>query len=99
MPPAQIADVFRREYGRAVAVLTRLLGDIDLAEEAVQDAFATAAERWPVEGVPPGRAGWITTTARRGAVDRWRRESQRGARHAEAAMLFPPPPPGDGPPI
>ncbi len=63
MSPEQIADVFRREYGRAVAVLVRRFRDIDLAEEAVQDAFAVAVERWPRTGPPPSPAGWIITTA------------------------------------
>jgi RNA polymerase sigma-70 factor (ECF subfamily) len=79
--------VFRAEYGRAVAVLTRMLGDLDLAEEAVQEAFARAAERWPRDGVPPSPAGWIITTARNQAVDRLRRESQRDTREAQAALL------------
>jgi RNA polymerase sigma-70 factor (ECF subfamily) len=79
--------VFREQYGRAVAVLTRLLGDIDLAEEAVQEAFATAVERWPADGTPPSPAGWIITTARNRAIDRRRRESQRDSREAEAARL------------
>jgi RNA polymerase sigma-70 factor (ECF subfamily) len=79
--------VFRAEYGRAVAVLTRMLGDLDLAEEAVQEAFARAAERWPRDGAPPRPAGWIITTARNQAVDRLRRESQRDTREAQAALL------------
>ena len=88
---ADVARVFRQEYGRAVAVLVRLLGDIDLAEDAVQDAFTVAAEQWPVSGIPPSPAGWIITTARNGAIDRHRRESTRDDRHAEAARLRPPP--------
>ena len=79
--------MFRAEYGRAVAVLTRMLGDLDLAEEAVQEAFARAAERWPRDGTPPSPAGWIITTARNQAVDRLRRESQRDTREAQAALL------------
>jgi len=79
--------VFRAEYGRAVAVLTRMLGDLDLAEEAVQEAFARAAERWPRDGTPPSPAGWIIPTARNQAVDRLRRESQRDTRAAQAALL------------
>jgi len=67
-----------------VAVLVRVCGDIDTAEEAVQDAFVEALERWPATGVPPSPAGWIVTTARNRAVDRWRRESVRDERHAEA---------------
>ena len=89
LPPAAIADVFRREYARAVAVLVRRLGDIDLAEEAVQDAFAVAVDRWPRTGLPPSPAGWIITTAGNRAVDRLRREAVRDVRHAQAALLLP----------
>jgi RNA polymerase sigma-70 factor (ECF subfamily) len=71
-----------------VAVLVRVCGDIDAAEEAVQDAFVAALERWPAAGVPPNPAGWIVTTARNRAVDRFRRESSRAERHAEAARLL-----------
>ena len=82
-----IERVFREEYGRAVAVLVRRFGDIELAEEAVQDAFTTAVQRWPVEGVPPSPAGWIITTARNRIIDRLRRESSRVDRHAQAALM------------
>jgi RNA polymerase sigma-70 factor (ECF subfamily) len=82
-----IAGVFRQEYGRAVASLVRLLGDIDLAEEAVQDAFLVAVQKWPPVGLPPNPGGWIVTTARRRAIDRLRRESTRADRHAQAASL------------
>jgi RNA polymerase sigma-70 factor (ECF subfamily) len=90
LPPLaapEIARVFRQEYGRAVAVLTRVFGDIDIAEDAVQDAFTVAVERWPSAGLPPSPAGWIITTARHRAVDRLRREASRQGRHAEAARL------------
>ena len=87
-----VEAVFREAYGRAVAVLTRLLGDIDAAEEAVQDAFLTALERWPADGVPPSPAGWIVTTARNRAIDRVRREATRDARHVQAALLADPEP-------
>jgi len=80
--------VFREEYGRAVSVLVRVCGDIDSAEEAVQDAFTTALERWPGTGVPPSPAGWIITTARNRAVDRFRREASRDERHAAAMELL-----------
>ncbi len=70
-----------------MAVLVRVLGDIDLAEEAVQDAFAAAVQRWPTDGIPPSPAGWIITTARNRAIDRLRRESRRDAKHAQAALL------------
>jgi RNA polymerase sigma-70 factor (ECF subfamily) len=92
---AAVERVFREHSGRAVAVLVRLLGDIDAAEEAVQEAFAAALRRWPVDGVPPAPAGWIITTARNRAVDTWRRESTRAARHAQAALLTGDDPPGE----
>ncbi|WP_238008270.1 sigma-70 family RNA polymerase sigma factor [Dactylosporangium sp. AC04546] len=82
-----IEELYRAEYGRAVAVLNRLLGDLDAAEEAVQDAFAAAVQRWPAAGVPPSPAGWIITTARNAAIDRLRREAKRWSKHAEAALL------------
>ena len=81
-----IEQVFRAEYGRAVAVLVRVLGDIDAAEEAVQDAFLTAVQQWPSRGLPPSPAGWIITTARRRAIDRLRRESSRADRQARAGQ-------------
>ncbi|MEU1196507.1 sigma-70 family RNA polymerase sigma factor [Streptomyces sp. NPDC005813] len=96
---AEIEAVFRAEYGRAVAVLIRFLGDIDLAEEAVQDAFTTAARTWPETGTPASPAGWIVTTARNRAVDRLRRESTRDARHAEAARLYAPEAPAEEGPV
>jgi RNA polymerase sigma-70 factor (ECF subfamily) len=100
-PPTrdEIARVFRTEYGRAVAVLVRDFGDIDVAEEAVQDAFTAATERWPADGLPPSPAGWIITTGRRRAIDRLRRESSRDARQAQAAALAAAdePPAGEGP--
>ncbi len=80
--------VFRREYGRCVATLIRFLGDIDAAEEAVQDAFTEAAARWPSDGLPPNPGGWIVTTARNRAIDRLRRESVRDERHAQAHHLY-----------
>jgi RNA polymerase sigma-70 factor, ECF subfamily len=83
----EIERVFTEEYGRAVAVLVRVFGDIDIAEEAVQDAFATAVLRWPETGLPPSPAGWIITTARNRAIDRLRRELSREDRHAQAALL------------
>ncbi|NUT32879.1 MAG: RNA polymerase sigma factor [Hamadaea sp.] len=90
-PAAQpVEQVFRAEYGRAVAVLVRVLGDIDLAEEAVQDAFTTAVQRWPVDGMPPSPAGWIITTARNRAVDRLRRDANRDRKQAESALVHAP---------
>ncbi|GAA2725310.1 RNA polymerase subunit sigma-24 [Cellulomonas aerilata] len=85
--PQVVADVFRAEHGRAVAVLTRAFGDLCVAEDAVQDAFAAALERWPADGVPPSPTGWILTTARRRAIDRLRREASRHDRHAQALLL------------
>ena len=84
---AIIDRVFRDEAGKAIATLTRLFGDIDVAEEAVQDAFMVATERWPDAGLPPNPAGWIVTTARNRAIDRLRRESTREDRHAQAVAL------------
>jgi len=82
-----LARIFREESGRVVATLVRLFGDIDLAEETVQEAFLVASERWPETGVPPNPGGWITTTARNRAIDRLRREASRHDRHAQAALL------------
>jgi RNA polymerase sigma-70 factor, ECF subfamily len=87
LPTTEIERAFREEYGRAVAVLVRVFGDIDVAEEAVQDAFTTAVARWPSTGPPPSPAGWIITTARNRAIDRLRREASREDRHAQAALL------------
>jgi RNA polymerase sigma-70 factor (ECF subfamily) len=84
---ADIGRMFRREHGRAVAVLIRAFGSIEVAEEAVQDAFAAALEKWPSTGLPPSPAGWIITTARNRAIDRLRRESSREDRHAQADLL------------
>ncbi len=82
-----IGRVFAEEYGRAVAVLVRVFGSIDFAEEAVQDAFAAAVDRWSSTGLPPSPAGWIITTARNKGIDRLRRESARDDKHAQAALL------------
>jgi RNA polymerase sigma-70 factor (ECF subfamily) len=84
---AAIELAYRESSGRAVATLVRVFGDIDLAEEAVQEAFAVAAERWPAAGIPPNPGGWIVTTARNKALDRLRRESSRFSREAQAALL------------
>jgi RNA polymerase sigma-70 factor (ECF subfamily) len=94
-----VEATFRHEYGRVVATLVRLLGDIDLAEEAVQEAFAVAAERWPVSGVPPNPGGWITVTARNKAVDRVRREALRPGVHGQAALLTAPDQPQEVGPV
>ncbi|WP_238173330.1 RNA polymerase sigma factor [Kribbella speibonae] len=84
---SDLAAIFRAEHGRAVAVLTRVFGDLEIAEDAVQDAFAAAVQKWPESGVPPSPAGWIITTARNRAIDRLRRESARADKHAQAALL------------
>jgi RNA polymerase sigma-70 factor (ECF subfamily) len=73
---ADVGRIFREEYARSVAALVRLFGDIDLAEDAVQEAFAVAVARWPRVGLPPNPGGWITTTARNRGIDRLRRESR-----------------------
>ena len=91
--------MFREQYGRAVAVLVRVFGDIDLAEEAVQDAFTTAVANWPDGGLPPAPAGWVITTARNRAIDRLRRESSRGDRHAQAMLLHADDEPPEGSPV
>ncbi len=90
---AEVEEVFRREYGRAVSVLVRVCGSIDAAEEAVQDAFAIALEHWSTRGSPPSPAGWIITTARNRAIDRLRRESMRAGRHAAVDWPVQAPPP------
>ena len=86
MRAGEIDRIFRAEYARAVAVLVRYFGDIDLAEEAVQEAFVAAVRTWPERGVPPSPAGWIITTARNRATDHLRRESTRAQREAQAVM-------------
>jgi RNA polymerase sigma-70 factor (ECF subfamily) len=83
----EVERVFRQESGRAVASLVRFFGDLDVAEEAVQDAFVVALQRWPRDGLPPSPAGWIITTARNRGIDRLRRESTRDERSAQAALL------------
>jgi RNA polymerase sigma-70 factor (ECF subfamily) len=95
--PIDLDRVYRDEYGRCVATLTRVLGDIGLAEEAVQDAFAVALEKW--EEPPPNPGAWIVTTARHRAIDRLRRESTREARHAQALLLHQPDEPREVGPV
>jgi RNA polymerase sigma-70 factor (ECF subfamily) len=84
---ALVARVHREEWARVVAALARRFGDLDVAEEMTAEAFATAVERWPVDGVPPNPGGWLTTTAHRKAIDRLRREARREEKHREALML------------
>ncbi|MEV5693213.1 RNA polymerase sigma factor [Micromonospora globbae] len=83
-----IIRAHHEEWARLVAGLARRFGDLDVAEEATADAFLTAAERWPREGVPPNPGGWLATTANRKAIDRLRRESQRDARHRAARIVY-----------
>jgi len=71
-----------------VAVLTRRFGDLDIAEEAAAEAFTTAVERWPADGVPANPAAWLTTTANRKAIDRIRRENKRDDKHKEAQLVY-----------
>lgn len=82
-----ITRVHHEEWARVVASLTRRFGDLDIAEEATADAFATAVERWPADGIPPNPGAWLTTTANHKAIDRIRRENKRGDKHREAQML------------
>jgi RNA polymerase sigma-70 factor (ECF subfamily) len=86
---AEVARIFREESGRSVATLIRVVGDIDLAEDAVQEAFAVALGKWPADGLPPNPGGWITTTARNRALDRLRRESRGRELLGEVAVLVP----------
>jgi len=84
----EIEEHFRREYGRCVATLIRFLGEIDLAEEAVQEAFTIAVDRWPATGLPPNPGAWITTTAKNRAIDHLRRETAREEKHAQSFHLY-----------
>ena len=84
---AAITRVHQQEWARVVAGLTRRFGDLDIAEDAAAEAFATAVERWPADGVPPNPGGWLTTTATRKALDRIRREAQRDTKHQAALMI------------
>jgi RNA polymerase sigma-70 factor (ECF subfamily) len=85
-----VERIFREESGRILATLIRICGDFDLAEEAMQDAFAVALERWPRDGVPANLGAWITTTARRKAIDRLRRDrtlaEKRARLQADSAL-------------
>jgi len=82
-----IERIYREEYGRIVASLTRRFGSIDIAEEAAGEALLAAVERWPRDGVPPNPGGWLTTTAGNRAIDKIRRESHRDAKHQAALMI------------
>ncbi len=95
---SQAEIVFRREWGRAVAVVTRLTGDLGLAEDAVQEAFATAVDRWTSGPLPSDPSGWLITVARNHALDRLRREARRSGKEQTAMLMLsqrdPPVPPG-----
>src|SRR3979411_442812 len=84
---AAAGRIFREEYGRSVAALVRVFADIDAAEDAVQEAFTVALRKWPVDGLPPNPGGWITTTARKRAIDRLRRESRGRELLSKVAIL------------
>ena len=86
---AEVGRIFREESGRSVAALIRVFGDIDVAEDAVQEAFAVALRKWPGDGLPPNPGGWITTTARNVAIDRQRREARGRELLREVAVLLP----------
>jgi RNA polymerase sigma-70 factor, ECF subfamily len=83
-----ITRAHQEEWARVVASLTRRFGDLDIAEEAAAEAFATAVERWPGDGVPPNPGAWLTTTANRKAIDRIRRESKRDDKQKQAQMAY-----------
>ncbi len=83
-----VSRVHREEWARVVAALTRRFGDLDIAEEAAAEAFATALRRWPADGVPPSPGAWLTTTAASKAIDRIRRESKRDGKQKEAQLLY-----------
>ena len=92
-----IAQAHHAEWARVVASLTKRFGDLDIAEEAAAEAFATAVERWLADGIPANPGAWLTTTANRKAIDRIRRESKRDGKQQEAQLLYddnPPEPPG-----
>ena len=88
-----ITQAHHEEWAGVVAALTRRFGDLDIAEEAAAEAFATAVERWPADGVPPNPGAWLTTTANRKAIDRIRRENKRDDKQKEAQMLYDDDPP------
>ena len=89
-----VTQAHHDEWARVVASLTRRFGDLDIAEEGAAEAFATAVERWPADGVPPNPGAWLTTTANRKAIDRIRRENKRGGKQKEAQLLYDDDPPG-----
>ena len=88
-----VSQAYRENWARVVAALARRFGDLDLAEEAAAEAFTTAVERWPSDGVPANPGAWLTTTAKRKAIDRLRRENKRDGKHQEAQLVFDDDPP------
>ena len=94
-----ISRVHHEEWARVVAGLARRFGDLDLAEDAVAEAYVAAVERWPRDGVPPNPGAWLTTTATRKAIDRLRRESRRNDKHQAAQMLSDDTPPAPTGPV
>src|SRR3982750_1062660 len=88
-----VVRAHREEWARVVAALTRRFGDLDVAEEAAAEAFATAVERWPAGGVPPNPGAWLPPTATRRAIARIRREAKRDDKHKEARMVYDDDPP------
>ena len=102
MDDVTVGRIFREESGRSVAALIRVFGDIDVAEDAVQEAFAIALSKWPADGLPPNPGGWITTTARNRGLDRLRRESRGRELLGHLARLSPAhdePTPDEGEPV
>src|SRR4029453_5683520 len=91
--PEAITRAHREEWARVVASLSRRFGDLDVAEEAAAEAFATAVGRWPVDGVPANTGAWLTVTANRKAIDRIRRENKRDDKQREAQMVYDDDPP------
>jgi RNA polymerase sigma-70 factor (ECF subfamily) len=90
---AAITQAHHEEWARVVAALTRRFGDLDIAEEAAAEAFAVAVERWPADGIPPNPGAWLTTTARRRAIDRIRRENKRADKYVQAQAMMDDEPP------
>jgi RNA polymerase sigma-70 factor, ECF subfamily len=88
-----ITRAHHEEWARVVASLTRRFGDLDVAEEAAAEAFATAVARWPTGGVPPNPGAWLTTTANHAAIDRIRRENKRDDKQKQAVLLYDDDPP------
>ncbi|NOS27995.1 sigma factor, partial [Mycobacteroides abscessus] len=86
----EISRIFREEYGRTVATLIRYFGSIDIAEDAVQEAFEVAIARWPEDGIPPNPGAWITTTARNRGIDKLRRDRRRDELSREAGAFAEP---------